>query len=170
MKKLLVIMMCIAIAVLTGCSKPQPQPPAPKPSEQTDTAHLTAEDKGLKLSVTREVRNMTKMIPSSKEGYDVISVLVKVENNSKDNIPVSPDFVTLKTTDGIDYKYSPSLTEGGPVGRSAFTKRSIPPDYQGGGLLIFELKTGSMVQSLTYQDDKNHKMTIKFPSNTKTNV
>jgi len=170
MKKLMVFMLCLAIAVLTGCSKPQQQQPAPKPSEQIDTAHLTAEDKGLKLSVTREVRNMTKMITSSKEGYDVISVLVKVENNSKDNIPVSPDFVTLKTTDGTEYKYSPALTEGGPVGKSAFTKRSIPPDYQGGGLLIFELKTGSMVQSLTYNDDQNHEMTIKFPSNTKTNV
>lgn len=170
MKQLTVIILCTAIALFTGCAKPNTQAPEPKPQDQIDTTHLTAEDKGFKMSVTKEVRNMTQMIPSSKEGYDVISVLVKLENNTKNNIPVSPEFVTLKTTDGAEYKYSASLTESGPVGRSAFAKRSIPPDYQGGGLLLFEITTGAQVQTLGYEDDQGHKMIIKFPSDAQTSV
>lgn len=168
MKKFVTVFICILTVLIAGCSNPAPKVAPPQP-EAEDTTHLTVQDKGMGLSVSKEVRSMSQMIPSSKKGYDVVSILVKVENNSKANIPVSPDFVTLKTTDGTEYKYSPQLTDNGPLGKSAFTARTIPPDYSGGGLLLFELKTGSKVQSLTY-NDKTHNMTIKFPVSSQTSV
>jgi len=163
MKKFVTVFICLLIILIAGCSDPTPQNTPPQPKAK-DTTHLTAQDNGMGISVSKEVRPMGQMIPSSKNGYDVVSILVKVENNSKSNIPVSPDFVTLKTVDGTEYKYSQGLTENGPLGKSAFTERTIPPDYTGGGLLLFELKKGSQVQSLTYTDEQNRNMTIKFPS------
>lgn len=168
MKKLVTISLCLLLVLVAGCSKPAPKT-APPQNKAEDTTHLTAQDNGMGLSVSKEVRSMSQMIPSSKKGYDVVSILVKVENNSKDNIPISPDFVTLKTIDGTEYKYSQELTDSGPLGKSAFTARTIPQDYSGGGLLLFELKTGSQVQSITYKDN-NRNMTIKFPVSSQTNV
>lgn len=169
MKKFVTVILCLIIVLIAGCSKPAPKVAPPQPSAE-DTTHLTAQDNGMELSVSKEVRSMAQMIPSSKEGYDVVSILVKVENYSKANIPVSPNFVTLKTIDGKEYKYSQQLTENGPLGKSAFVARNIPPDYNGGGLLLFELKNGSKVQSLTYKDNQNHDLTIKFPASSQTNV
>lgn len=169
MKKLIVSFLCLATLLFVGCAKSE-QKEAPPPPPQADTSHLTAEDNGFKLSVSREIRQLSQLIKSNKPGYNVVSIMVKVENNSKANIPVSPDFVTLRMSDGTQYKYSPTLTEGQPVGKSAFTKRTIPPDYNGGGLLIFEIKPGPTAQSLLYKDTSNHNLTIKFPSNVKANI
>lgn len=171
MKKLVTVILCLTAVLLAGCSSPTPQAPPPKSQQGAqDTTHLTAQSNGLGISVSREVKSLSQMIPSSKKGYDVVSILVKAENNTKANIPVSPEFVTLKTIDGTEYKYSKELTENGPLGKSAFIARTIPPEYNGGGLLLFELKTGSKVQSITYKDSKNHDMTIKFPTSSQTNV
>ena len=169
MKKFVTVILCLLTILIVGCSSPTPKA-APPQSSAEDTTHLTAQDNGMGLSVSKEVKSMTQMIPSDKKGYDVVSILVKVENNSKTNIPVSPDFVTLKTTDGTEYKYSKELTENGPLGKSAFVSRTIPPQYNGGGLLLFELKTGAKVESLTYKDNQSHNMTIKFPATSQTSV
>ena len=170
MKKILTLLLCFSVLFFAGCTAAKQQETRPKPQAETDTTHLTAEDNGFKLYVSREVRALSKLIKSTKQGYDVVSIMVKVENNSKANIPVSPDFVTLKTTDDAQYKYSATLTQGGPVGKSAFTKRTIPPQYNGGGLLLFEIKAGTKAQTLTYKDTSNHNLTIKFPTGKKTNV
>lgn len=171
MNKIISVLLCLTAVLLAGCSNPAPKTAPPQSQQKAeDTTHLTAQDNGLGISVSREVRSMNQMIPGTKKGYDIVSVLVKAENNAKSNIPVSPEFVTLKTLDGTEYKYSKELTENGPLGKSAFLARTIPPDYNGGGLLLFELKTGSQVQSLTYKDNQNHNMTIKFPVPSKTDV
>lgn len=167
MKKLVAVFTCLLI-FFAGCSNPAPKTAPPLPKAE-DTTHLTAQDNGMGISVSNEVRSMNQMIPSSKKDHGVVSILVKVANDSKADIPVSPEFVTLKTNDGSEYKYAKELTENGPLGKSAFTSRTIPPDYNGGGLLLFELKTGSQVESLTYKD-ATHNMTIKYPSGSKTSV
>ncbi len=171
MKKLFIMLLCLLIAVFAGCtSAKKNEVPPPQSRPDTDTIHLTAEDKGMVLSVSRNIRPIPQMNIYTKEGFEVVSILVKVENNSKADIPVSPEFVTLQTSEGTAYKYSPSLTQTQPVGKSAFTSRTIPPDYQGGGLLIFEIKKGSRAESLTYKDTSGHNLTIKFPQDVKTNI
>lgn len=169
MKKFITLLLCITLFVFNGCTSKKPATPKP-PVEATDPSHITAEDKGFVVSTSREVRNMTQMIKPTTPGNDVLSVLVKIENNSKSDFLVSPDFVTLKTDDGSEYKYSSQLTNSQPLGKSAFSKRPIPPDYMGGGLLIFEVKAGSKADSLNYKDDSGHNMTLKFATQTKSNV
>ncbi len=160
MKKLLALLLCIALFVFTGCTEEKPEP-APSPSVE-DTSHLTGEDNGFIVSTTRDIRNMTQMIKPTKPDYEVISLLVKVENNTKADIPISPDFVTIKTADGEIHKYSSTLTNAKPLGKSAFSERTIPPDYRGGGLLIFEIKSGLTVDTLHYKDDSGHDITLKY--------
>ncbi len=170
MKKLLVAFICLLFTFSAGCTAKKKETPPPQTRQDIDTVHLTAEDKGMVLSVSRNIRSIPQMNVYTREGYEVVSILVKVENNSKADIPVAPDYVILKTVEGDEYKYSPSLTQTQPVGKSAFTKRTIPPDYQGGGLLIFEIKSGSKAESLIYKDTSGHNMTVKFPQNAKTNI
>lgn len=171
MKKISVLLLCLSVLFFIGCSQSEnQQAPPPPPSAENDAAHLTAESNGFKLSVSRELRSMSQLIKSTKSGYDVVSILVKVENNTKNNIPVAPDFITLKMSDGTVYKYSSELTDNGPLGKSAFVKRTIPPDYNGGGLLLFELKPGSIAQTLNYKDNSGHDMTIKFPAGSKASI
>lgn len=160
MKKLITLLLCLGLFVFTGCAGEKPDP-APSPPVE-DTTHLTGEDNGLGISTTREIRNMTKMIPPTKPGYDVISLRVKVENNTKADVAASPDYVSIKTEDGTTHKYSPTLTNSKPVGKSAFINRVIPPDYQGGGLLLFEIKSGLKVDSLNYKDDSGHNITLSY--------
>lgn len=171
MKKILLILLCFNLIIFTGCtSSKKSQIPAPKPPAESDTAHLSVEDKGIVVSVSKEVRNMTQMIKPDKSGFDVVSVLVKIENNSTTKVMVSPDFVTLKTDDGKEYKYAAALTAGSPLGKSAFSKRPIPPEYRGGGLLLFEIVAGTKAESLIYKDDSGHFVTLKFQTGTKSNV
>ena len=171
MKKLFTLLLCSLILISAGCGKTETKnpPPASDTEEKADTAHLTAEDKEFKLSVSKEIRSLTAMNISTKDGYDVVSILVAIENVSKDNVPISPDFVTLKTSDGAEYKYSQEVTQK-ITSKSAFKEVVLPPDYRGGGLLLFELKKDSVPETLTYKDNSNHEMTIQFPSKTKTSV
>ncbi|RJQ41322.1 MAG: DUF4352 domain-containing protein [Nitrospiraceae bacterium] len=169
MKKLTVILFSILLLVSAGCAGSKKKEPVPVPPSQPDTSHLTAEDKGLEVSISREMRALTGMIASSREGYEVYSIQVAVANNSKDNVPISPDFVTLKASDRTEYKYSPDLTET-VTSKAAFKEVTLPPDYRGGGLLIFELKKGSVMENLNYKDDSGHDMTVKFPSDVKVSI
>ncbi len=166
MKKTIGLLLCLLLPVLTGCTSEKKEPPA-KPPIQADTAHLTAAANGLDMSVSREFRSLSAMNIYAKTGYEVVSVQVALENNSKSNVPISPDFVTLKMTDGTTYKYSPALTDN-ITSRAAFKKVVLPPDYRGGGLLIFEIEKGSTAETLTYDDKAGRKMTIKFPARPKT--
>jgi len=168
MKKLLVLILCILLPVLAGCASDKKEQPVPKPPK-TDTTHLTAEQRGITIKVSREIRNLSRMIKSSKEGHQVVSLQVAVENDSKDNVSISPDFVTLKTVDGTEYKYSPDLTET-VTSKASFKKVTLPPDYRGGGLLIFEIKQGAKIESLQYKDGAGRDIPIKFSSEEKTNI
>lgn len=161
MRKLFTVLLCILLMVFSGCTDTKKEDPAPKP-EQPDTTHVTAQDKGVILSTSREVRDMTQMIKPSKAGNTVFGILVAIENNSKADVPISPDFVTLKTNDGKTHKYSAQLTNSQILGKSAFTNRTIPPDYRGGGLLIFEVNSGSKAASLIYKDNSGHNLTLNF--------
>ncbi|MBU7007668.1 DUF4352 domain-containing protein [Phosphitispora fastidiosa] len=171
MKKLFTLLLCSLILVFAGCGKTETKnpPPAPDTEDKADTAHLTAEDNEFKMSVSKEIRSLTAMNIGTKDGYDVVSILVAIENVSKDNVPISPNFVTLKTLDGAEYKYSQELTQK-ITSKSAFKEVVLPPDYRGGGLLLFELKKDSIPETLTYKDEANHEMTIQFPTKTKTSV
>ena len=171
MKRIFLVSLTILLIIFTGCSKQEPKDQTPPPkSDNLDTTHLTTEDRNLKISVSKKIRSLNGMNIYDREGYDLVSVQVAVENHSKEeNIPISPDFVTLKTSDGSEYKYSPSLTQQ-ITNKAAFKEVVLPPDYRGGGLLLFELKTGSITDSLTYEDESGHTMTVKFPSNIKTSV
>lgn len=161
MRKLFTVLLCIILLVFSGCTNAKKENTAPKPVEP-DTAHVTAEDKGLIISTSREVRDMTQMIKPTKADNSVFGILVAIENNSKADVPISPDFVTLKTNDGTTHKYSSELTNSKILGKSAFVSRTIPPDYRGGGLLIFEVKKGLKVDSLLYKDNSGHNMTLNF--------
>lgn len=161
MRKLFTVLLCIILMVFSGCTSAKKEEPAPK-SVQPDTTHVTAEDKGVIISTSREVRDMTQMIKPTKEGNTVFGILVALENNSRADVPISPDFVTLKTTDGTTHKYSPELTNSKILGKSAFSNRTIPPDYRGGGLLIFEVTKGVKAESLTYKDNSGHNMSLNF--------
>ncbi len=171
MKKLFILLLSVLIIVVAGCSKSETKSPPPEPNtqEKADTAHLTAEDKEFKMSVSKEIRSLSAMNIYNKEGHELVSVLVALENVSKDNVPISPEFVTLKTADGTEYKYSAELTRQ-ITNKSAFKEVVLPPDYRGGGLLLFELKKDSPPDTLTYKDDSNHEMTVQFPSQVKTSI
>ena len=168
MKKLFVLLLCFSLLAFAGCTAKKKEP-VPKPPAESDTVHLTAADKDLTLTVSRDIRTIPGTNTYTKAGNEAVSILVKIANNSKANIPVSPDSVTLKTNDGIEYKYLASLTEA-VAGRSSFKNRSIPPDYQNGGLLIFEIKKGSKAENLTYKDKLGHNLVIKFPTEPKSNI
>lgn len=163
-----VLVFLFCFVAISGCTGTKRMAPPPKKSEKTDSDHLTAEQQGLKLTVSRGLRSMSSMIKSSKPNYEVKGTLVKLKNNSENNILISPDFVTLKTTDGAEYKYSPELSEF--LGKSTFIKRRVPPDYEGGGIMLFEIKSGATPQSLIYKDNSGHNMTIKFNYDTQSNV
>ncbi|WP_418792386.1 DUF4352 domain-containing protein [Phosphitispora sp. TUW77] len=165
MKKSIVLLLSIFILILAGCSKTAPKTPpsAPNTEENADAAHLTSEDKNLKISVSKEIRSLTAMNINTKPGYDVTSILVAIENVSKDNVPISPKFVTLKTTDETEYKYSEELTMK-ITSKSAFKEVILPPDYRGGGLLVFEIKKDSVPDTLSYKDNSGHEMTVQFPA------
>ncbi|PKM81323.1 MAG: hypothetical protein CVU89_09940 [Firmicutes bacterium HGW-Firmicutes-14] len=170
MKKFLILVIIISLTAFIGCSKTKQQGSAPEPPpEQPDTAHLTAEDNGLALSISREIRSLSGMNISGKDGYEVVSIQVAVDNNTKDNVPISPEFVTLKMTDGTEYKYSPELTQT-ITSKAAFKEVTLPPDYRGGGLLIFELKKGTIPDSLIYADNKSHEIPVKFPTEMKISI
>ena len=168
MKKLFILILCFSLLALAGCTAKKKKP-VPKPPAEFDTVHLTAADKDLTLTVSRDIRTIPGTNTYTKAGNEAVSIPVKIANNSKANIPVSPDSVTLKTNDGIEYKYSASLTEA-VTGKSSFKNRSIPPDFQNGGLLIFEIKKGSKAENLTYKDKLGHNLVIKFPTEPKSNI
>ena len=169
MKKAVILVLCFLIPALAGCAATKKNVPPPKPPDQTDTYHLTSANNGLTLIISRNLRPLPGPNIYTKEGFDPVSILVKLENNTGNNINVSPDFVTLKTGDGVLYKYSPSLTKA-KLGTSSFDARSIPTGFQSGGLMVFEVKKGAIADSLTYKDNSNHQMTIKFPAPNKTDI
>lgn len=169
MKKLIVMLLFLSLMIASGCANTKDKPAPPKPPEQADTAHLTAEDKGLAISVSREIRSLAALNTYAKEGYEIVSTSVAIENNTKDNVPISPDFVTLKTTDGTEYKYIESLTDK-ITSKAAFKAVTLPPQYRGGGLLIFEVKQGSDAETITYKDTIGHDMNVKFKTDAKTNT
>lgn len=161
MRKLFTVLLCIVFVVLSGCTSTKKEEAAPKPV-QPDVSHVTAEDKGVTISTSRDVRDMTQMIKPSNAGNSVFGILVAIENNSKADVPISPDFVTLKTSDGKTHKYSAQLTNSKILGKSAFTSRTIPHNYRGGGLLIFEVNKDLKAESLFYKDNSGHNMTLNF--------
>lgn len=172
MKRIATVLMLLLVCIvtITGCTDNKKNEPAPKPPEEqkVDSEHLTAEQQGITLSISRQLRSMSGMITSTKENHEVKGLLVKLENASQNNIAISPDFVTLKTTDGTEYKYSPQLSE--ILGKSSFIKRQVPPDYEGGGIILFEIKKGAVPQEVTYKDDSGHNMVVKFATDTGTNT
>jgi hypothetical protein len=162
MKKLFTVLVCLAFLVFTGCFTPENKVPPPlKSKPEVASAHLTADNNGLLMSVSRKVRQMSAMNIYTKAGYEVVSISVSLENNTKENIPISPDFITFKAVGGTQYKYSAKLTEQ-ITSKASFKKVNLFPNYRGGGLLLIEIKSGTNLESVTYKDSSNHEITIKF--------
>ncbi|GAB4267157.1 hypothetical protein [Thermincola ferriacetica] len=165
MKKYIIVILCVAF-LLAGCTGSKV--PAPKPDTTPNTNHLTAQKDGITLEVSRELKTFPKNMLATKEGYDIVGLSVIVINKSQQNVPISPDYVTLVAIDNTTYKYS-EITES-VTGKGAFRKVTLPPDYRGGGLLLFEIKKGIKINKVIYKDQMNHEFNINFESGESSSV
>lgn len=161
MKKRFVVLLILLAFFLYGCT-PAKEKEVPKTPVIPETTHLTVEKNGILLSVSPKLRQLAALNNNAKVGSEVSSIQVTVDNNAQDPVPVSPDFVTLESSNGDKYKYSPELTKSF-TGKASFKTISLPPGYRGGGLLIFELPKGIKIKNLLYDDAAGHNMRLQFP-------
>lgn len=164
MKKLFLLLLC-ALFIVAGCT--EKKPPVQIGNDKPKTDHLISEQDGVTVEVSNELKTFPKSMISTKEGYDVVGVSVIVVNKTKDNLPISPDFVTLVSMDGTEYKYSEitSIT-----GKGAFKSVALPPEYRGGGLMLFEIKKDVKISKVLYKDDQGHEITILYESGVSSQV
>ncbi len=164
MKKWFLLFLCMSLLV-SGCWSSKQTPP-PK-TTQPNTNHISAEQGGVKVEVSRELRTFPKSMIATKEGFDIVGISVVITNNSKENVPISPDNITLVAVDNTQYKYSEvtSIT-----GKGAFKAVVLPPEYRGGGLLLYEIKKGVKIDKIVFKDKLNHDITIKFDTSMQTNI
>lgn len=158
MRKWFILLLC-TFFLIAGCGAEKKEE-TPPPKAEPNTTHITVEDKDLSLEVSRRVRSFSGMKNlQSQEGYEIIGISVKITNKSKNPVEISPDFVTLVTADGTKYKYS-ELTS--ITGKGGFRKVTLPNDYQGGGLLLFEIKKGIPAEKVLYTDQSGHNLPVKL--------
>lgn len=167
MRKWFILLLC-TLFLASGCgTAKKEEAPAPKP-ESTPSTHIVVENKDITLEISRQVKEF-KNSPmfQTQEGYEVVGISLKIDNKGKNSIDISPDFVTLVTSDGSKYKYS-ELTS--ITGKGGFRKVTLPTDYQGGGLLLYEIKKGIPAEKVIYTDKAGHNITIELNKMGETNV
>ncbi|MFZ5640637.1 MAG: DUF4352 domain-containing protein [Bacillota bacterium] len=166
MRKWIIVLLC-TLFLIAGCGTAKKEE-APAPKSEPNTTHITADDKDISLEVSRQVKKFDSIKAlQSQEGYEVVGISVKIENKGSQPVEISPDFVTLITSDGTKYKYS-ELTS--ITGKGGFRKVTLPKDYQGGGLLLFEIKKGIPAEKVQYTDKAGHNKTLKLDKVGETNV
>lgn len=168
MRKWFILLLCtLFLALASGCgTAKKEEAPAPKP--EPNTTHIIVEDKDISLEASRQVKEFKNSpVFQTQEGYEVVGISLKIENKGSNPIDISPDFVTLITSDGTKYKYS-ELTS--ITGKGGFRKVTLPRDYQGGGLLLFEIKKGMPAEKVIYTDKSGHNITVKLDKVGETNV
>lgn len=161
MKKQFSVLLILLVFFVYGCTSAK-EKEAPKTPVLPETTHLTLEKSGILLSVSPKLRPLAALNNNAKAGTEVSSIQVTVDNNTQDPVPVSPVFVSLESSNGEKYKYSPDLTRSF-TGKASFKTISLPPGYRGGGLLIFELPKGIKIKNLLYDDAAGHNMRLQFP-------
>lgn len=167
MRKWLILLLC-SIFIIAGCGTAKKEEAPPPPKSQPDTAHIIVDDKDISLQVSRQVRKFTSMKAlQTQEGYEIVGISVKIENKGQNQFEISPDFVTLISSDSTKYKYS-ELTS--ITGKGGFRKVTLPPDYEGGGLLLFEVKKGIPAEKIQYTDKSGHNLSVKLEKAEETNV
>ncbi|MDD5492587.1 MAG: hypothetical protein PHV60_07915 [bacterium] len=165
-KKAIFIFLAMAVLLIAGCAKPSQPKENPQTPEGPDTTHLRGENNSLGVAVSREIKSLSGMNINGRDGYEVVSLQVSIDNNSKKSVIISPAYVSLQTLDGAIYKYSAQLTQS-LTGKAAFKEAKVATECRGGGLLIFELKKGAIPESITYNDQAGHNIPIKFPQDNK---
>lgn len=166
MRKWFIMLLC-SIFLIAGCGTAKKED-TPPPKSEPNTSHIVVEQKDISLEVSRQVKEFkNSTMFQTKEGYEVVGISIKIENKGAKVVEISPDYVTLVTSDKTKYKYS-ELTS--ITGKGGFRKISLPKDYQGGGLLLFEIKKGIPAERVLYTDTSGHDFNVPLNKTGETNV
>lgn len=166
MRKWFILLLC-SIFLIAGCGTAKKEE-TPPPKSEPNTTHIVVEQKNISMEVSRQVKEF-KNSPmfQTQEGYEVVGISIKIENKGPNPLEISPDYVTLVTSDKAKYKYS-ELTS--ITGKGGFRKVTLPKDYQGGGLLLFEIKKGIPAEKVRYTDKAGHDISVQLNKVGETNV